>query len=238
MIRNRKLLSLLVIALTAFTVASPRAEVMNLVGFGAFTFISDGGGVCASGDMSNGTTITTPGGDCRVVPAGVTSIDIELWGGGGGGNPGFLNSISSPGGGGGGCASYNNLAVTPGDIISFTVGNAGTAFPLVSPGNSTVTSPSMTANAGVNGSSGGAASGGTTNNSGANGGSASGTTGGTGGNAGAGINVSGGTGGAGATSTTNSIAGSTPGAGGGGGSLTSGRTSGSAGAHGGIRFSW
>lgn len=179
-------------------------------------------------DMTNGTTITTSGADGRTVPAGVTSIDIELWGAGRTASP-PIPGQASDGGAGGGCASYDNLSVTPGDVILFNIGAA-------SGGNSTTTSPSMTANGGGVFGTGGTATGGTTNNSGSNAGTASGTTGGTGGNAGAGINVSGGAGGAGGLTLNPGSAGTAPG-GGGGGQGSVGGTNG-AGANGGIRFSW
>ena len=52
------------------------------------------------------------------VPAGVTKIAVELWGGGGG--------AASPSGGGGGGYILGVFTVTPGTMISFTVGTGGT----------------------------------------------------------------------------------------------------------------
>lgn len=53
------------------------------------------------------------------VPNGVTSIDLEVVGGGGGGN------INGYGGGGGGGYSSGTFSVTPGTVISVTIGAGG-----------------------------------------------------------------------------------------------------------------
>lgn len=55
------------------------------------------------------------------VPDGVTSFAAVCVGGGGGGHPSWANS----GGSGGGLAWGNNIPVTPGDVISVSVGNGG-----------------------------------------------------------------------------------------------------------------
>lgn len=52
------------------------------------------------------------------VPANVTKLLVECWGGGGGG--------ASGGGGGGGGYAASEWAVTPGAVVSITVGAAGT----------------------------------------------------------------------------------------------------------------
>jgi hypothetical protein len=68
-----------------------------------------------------------------VVPAGVTSITVQLWGAGGGGG-----SVSNAcGGGGGGAFTRATLTVTPGSTIPVTVGNGGT------PGNAGTSSSIM-----------------------------------------------------------------------------------------------
>ena len=54
-----------------------------------------------------------------VVPAGVTSIDVKLWGGGGGGG--------SPGDGGGGAYVHALIQTTPGATIELRVGGGGAA---------------------------------------------------------------------------------------------------------------
>jgi len=58
-------------------------------------------------------------------PAGVTSVDVEVWGGGGAGGG---QNLSSDGGGGGGGGAYSkviNVAVTPGNTYTVTVGTGG-----------------------------------------------------------------------------------------------------------------
>jgi hypothetical protein len=79
-------------------------------------------------------TMTTPGGvQTWTVPAGVTRIMVEAWGGGGGGqrNLGSLynldplfSSLMGVGGGAGGYAS-RSISVTPGQVLSIIVGTGG-----------------------------------------------------------------------------------------------------------------
>lgn len=61
----------------------------------------------------------TPGTRTFTVPANVYYLYCELWGGGGGSTGG----VGSSGGGGGYCAGYTS--VTPGQVITYTVGAAG-----------------------------------------------------------------------------------------------------------------
>jgi len=167
-----------------------------------------------------------------VVPAGVTTVQVEAWGGGGAG--GGTNSSANRGGGGGAGGSFTrntSVAVTPGASITVTVGAGGAG---VSNGNggaggtSTFLGVSAVGGAGgnvgnsttnygagapttvgvtLNGGAGSAASSGTSN-SGAGGGGSGNTTGGsaasgtTGGAGGTG-SFTGGTGGAGLTSGSN-----------------------------------
>lgn len=56
------------------------------------------------------------------VPAGVTTIKVEAWGGGAGGSTGY------GGGGGGAFAGSNALTVIPGTTYTVTVGNGGAAL--------------------------------------------------------------------------------------------------------------
>jgi len=56
------------------------------------------------------------------VPAGITSIKVEAWGGGAGGSTGY------GGGGGGAFAGSNTLTVTAGATYTVTVGNGGAAL--------------------------------------------------------------------------------------------------------------
>ncbi|MFN7491417.1 MAG: beta strand repeat-containing protein, partial [Cyclobacteriaceae bacterium] len=61
-----------------------------------------------------------------VVPAGVTNITVEAWGGGGAGGDGFAGiNFNGGGGGGGGGYSRSFLAVTPGNSYNVTVGAGG-----------------------------------------------------------------------------------------------------------------
>ena len=62
------------------------------------------------------------------VPAGVTSITVEVWGGGGrGGSISGTSFETTRGGGGGGAYSLkSNIAVTPGTSYSYTVGAGAT----------------------------------------------------------------------------------------------------------------
>lgn len=68
-------------------------------------------------------TITTPNPAIQqfTVPAGVTSITVEVWGAGGRGGT-RLSSNGSTGGGGGGGYSRSIISVTPGQIINYYVG--------------------------------------------------------------------------------------------------------------------
>lgn len=74
------------------------------------------------------TTVTYTASGSWTAPAGVTSVDCQCWGGGGGGGgstPTQANFGSS--GGGGEFAEETTLAVTPGNVYTFTIGAAGSA---------------------------------------------------------------------------------------------------------------
>lgn len=79
-----------------------------------------------NGACTQGTYI--PGGKCCAwtVPAGVTRVQIELWGGGGGGGSGSTAECcgQNPGGGAG---TYVNgfLTVNPGDVLTLCAGAGG-----------------------------------------------------------------------------------------------------------------
>lgn len=164
--------------------------------------------------MVNGEVITTAGAGSRVVPSGVTSIDIEIWGGGASGTGGTIVEWGAAGGGAGGYSKRLNKAVTPGDTITFTIGSGGSQD-LSPPGPSNAggntTCDSMTANGGGAGDdftagTGGTASGGDTNTTGGN---AAG--GGFSANGGKGCDApNGGTGGATQTTQGNGNSGNTP----------------------------
>jgi hypothetical protein len=84
------------------------------------------------GDVFGQTQTFTANGTF-IVPAGVTAVTVEAWGGGGAG--GGTDATINKGGGGGAGGSYtkvNTVAVTSGSMISFTVGAGGTG---VSGGN-------------------------------------------------------------------------------------------------------
>lgn len=66
-----------------------------------------------------------------VVPAGVTTIDVELWGGGAGSYASYGTKRS--GGGGAGAYARRRIAVTPGQSIPVTIGAGGAAGSTVGP---------------------------------------------------------------------------------------------------------
>lgn len=85
-----------------------------------------------------------------IVPAGVNSITVELWGAGGGG----ANVTTAAGGGGGGAYTRATLTVTPGSSIPFTVGTGGTVGTVGS--NTTMSGVTAYGGAAGSGRSGGA----------------------------------------------------------------------------------
>lgn len=188
------------------------------------------------------TDNTNNGSEIFVVPTGVTSVTVQIWGGGGGGG-GSSTSGSGGSGGGGGGYSTKTFTVTAGDNITYTIGTGGTAG-IAAAGNGTSGTtttlnhiPSVTSlvgnfGTGGNGNSGtsgtgGTGTGGSTNTSGINGttGGANGGNGGNGGNAAS-------TGGIGAANTVGAP-GIIPGGGGAGGERSGGTNlAGGAGANG------
>lgn len=199
----------------------------------------------------------TPGvGKTFTVPANVTHVNAAAWGAGGGGG-GSNNSGSGGNGGGGGGAASRQIAVSSGNIFTYTLTAGGTAGASGggaggNGGNTTITAvtpaTNMIANGGTGGlgnaaalntptnSGGGTASGGTTNSTGSNG-IRGGASGGDGGNSGTAFTIFG-TGGLGNTNTAGSIGGQ-PGAGGGGGERGGGTNyGGGAGAPGRVMFDY
>jgi hypothetical protein len=73
----------------------------------------------SSGDTQHVITFTSAGAGSWLVPAGVTTVKAECWGGGAGGGPG------SGGGGGGEYAAESALPVTAGTRVPFTTGSGG-----------------------------------------------------------------------------------------------------------------
>jgi len=105
-------------------------------------------------DVVSGTqAYTTAGSGTFTVPSGVTNIGIMSIGGGAAGLAGGTAGTISSGGGGGAIGFKNNLAVTPGDVISFVVGTGGSGSS-ANGGNTSVTinSATYTAGGGVAGS--------------------------------------------------------------------------------------
>jgi hypothetical protein len=71
---------------------------------------------------------TTPGTYTYTVPSGVTVISALAVGGGGGANTGNVNTYFASAAGGGGALAYtNSLTVAEGDVLTITVGAAGTS---------------------------------------------------------------------------------------------------------------
>jgi hypothetical protein len=194
---------------------------LNLVSFSQTTFT---------------ITLNTPGSRSWEVPCGVTTITVQCWGGGGAGGNAIGSGTAGGGGGGGEYATSTLTGLTPGTLISYTVGAGGvpsaSTSTVASSGSATTFSASATlkANGGSGGSgsssgigaggSGGTAGVGTTTNNGNNGSSGAITGnpkgGGAGGNAG---NTAGGGGIGGLIKSTAGTGnnGNAPGGGGGGG---------------------
>lgn len=71
-------------------------------------------------------TYSTAGTYTFTVPAGVTTITVDTWGGGGRGGSRTSGS-NAYGGGGGGAFSRHTLSVTPGETYTVTVGAGATS---------------------------------------------------------------------------------------------------------------
>ncbi len=160
------------------------------------------------------------------VPLGVTTVQVEAWGGGGaGGGVNGSNTQTRAGGGGGGGAYVKNtsVAVTPGAAITVTVGNGGNGNTAADGGNGGAsTFLGVTANGGNGGKVGQSGT-----QFGAGGASITGTFNGGAGAAAASNNSGGGGGGAGSSGNGGNGSGTTGGAGGagGGGAAPNGLTS-------------
>jgi hypothetical protein len=178
---------------------------------------------------------TTAGTVSWVVPTGVTSISAVAVGAGGGGAANVaVNGLSGGGGGGGALHWRNNIPVTPGEILTLTVGSPGLGSTSVGNNNNTAGGESAIlrsgtylvraggGGAGVYGSvatvAGGITYSGTLGGGGGDGGLGGGGTGGNSSGGGGGAGGYTGTGGTGSTGTTYTTA--TAGSGGGGGGGT------------------
>ena len=71
-------------------------------------------------------TFSTAGNTTWVCPSGVTSVQVESWGGGGGGG-GVSGKFAAAGGAAGGSYVEYTMSVTPGNTYQITVGAAGSA---------------------------------------------------------------------------------------------------------------
>lgn len=220
-------------------------------------------------DVSSGSTSYTTAGTSQFVPAaGVTSVQVELWGGGGAGGGTTVNGTSKGGGGAGGQYVIKQVSVTQDlqhPVVVAATRTGGTSGNSSAGNDSTFVNVQAVAKGGAGGASGnngGAAgsgsttggvgdtvyaggngsAGGATATGGAGGGGAGST--GTGNNAsgntaGAAKTANGGAGGAGRTTVGNGNAGSSAGGGGGGGYNTASATrTGGTGARGQALISW
>lgn len=113
-------------------------QTLGLVLFFAFFFVKEG--------MAQQThTFNTGTNVLWTVPAGVTSIQVETWGGGGRGSTRTNNGAG--GGGGGGAYSRSVIAVTPGQQFYYTVGTGSNNNS--NPGGDSYFSTSMNASGAV-----------------------------------------------------------------------------------------
>ncbi len=183
---------------------------------------------------STAQTVVTDPASPWVVPAGVTSVKVGVWGGGGGG--GFA-LFGNGGGGGGGAYSTGTFAVTAGQSYTITYGAGGASDTNGGTTTFTGTGGTVTANGGTAGvanifGAGGNGSAGATGNRNGGNGADEGAGGGGAGNNSNGNNASGNTAGTGGTGTPTNAApyrggnggtrgnnGSKPAGGGGGGSF-------------------
>jgi hypothetical protein len=102
---------------------------------GLLLFIIFGWGV-SEGFGQTVQNYNTPGSQTFVVPLGVNSISVGVWGaGGGGGGTSSGNANKGGGGGGGGYRSNNTIAVIPGETLTIIVGAGGTVGNFQNGGN-------------------------------------------------------------------------------------------------------
>ena len=193
-----------------------------------------GGGCIAQ----NQTVYDTPGSGTYVVPAGVTSINVKMWGAGGGGGAGGSSGAGGPGGGGGYVSS--TLTVTPSESLNIYIGSggAGGTYPGSNSGGGggggghteiNRSGTNLLIAAGGGGGGGGDNSSATPGGAGGGGGGTTGVIGGSSSNANGGnpgTGAAGGTGGTGGSNNGSSGGAETAGDGGNGGSGTGGENNG------------
>jgi len=85
------------------------------------------------GTSFTGQIFTSQGAGTYIVPSGITSLTVKMWGGGGGGGGG--GATAAGGGGGGGGYSTATLTVTPGETLNVYVGGGGDGGAYSSGGN-------------------------------------------------------------------------------------------------------
>ena len=85
-----------------------------------FRYFSLGAVIVALSGLGHATTLTFTSSGTWAVPLGVTSVDVLVVAGGGGGGLGV-----GGGGGGGGVIHNSSYSVTPGNVITVTVGSGG-----------------------------------------------------------------------------------------------------------------
>jgi hypothetical protein len=100
---------------------------------GAGTAAAGGFVYTVGGTSFNGQVYTTQGSDSYIVPTGVSSVTMEMWGGGGGGGGG---AASASGGAGGGAGYVKaTVAVLAGQTLNVYVGGGGDGGSYSSGGN-------------------------------------------------------------------------------------------------------
>jgi len=162
----------------------------------AIVSTSQGEGIVEAPTSSGPVDVVLTSGTSWTVPQGITSLKVWAIGGGGGGAGSPPNDGTSGGGGGAGGLAYREYTVSSGQVISYTIGSAGTGGSDTSNGNNggdtqvTVSGVTIHGNGGRGGrydsgvdASGGSATGGSPNRNGGRGKGVSGDMGGGGGGA-------------------------------------------------------
>jgi hypothetical protein len=98
---------------------------------------ADGGGgstyvmkaVIVAASAATSETLAAAGAQTWLCPAGVASVDVEVWGAGAGGGGSTSSSVGGGGGGGGAYSKKTAITVTPGATYAVMVGAAGVGSP-------------------------------------------------------------------------------------------------------------